>query len=90
MAEFLPITLADRDVVTAGWLVLSGGAVRAIMGPFHEEFVLLAVGDRRLLREGKPPRFADLDEATEFVESRLSEDAPDAPQHPGRQFGFVR
>jgi len=89
MAELFPVVFADRDLKVDGWLVVSQGAIRAIAGPFHDDVVLLAVGDRRLLRDGKPPRFSDLAEATEFIDSRLSGEAPDAPQRPGRQFGFV-
>jgi hypothetical protein len=74
MVELQPIVNADRDHKSAGWLVISDGCLRAIAGEWHSDVVLLAIVDMRLLVDGKAPRFASIDEAKVFLETRLGSD----------------
>jgi hypothetical protein len=67
-----PIILGDGRVVATGWLVISDGAVRAILTPADRSGALLAFAcDGRV----RPPdgfvRFGGIQEAESYLRGRL-------------------
>ncbi|MFC5314206.1 hypothetical protein [Azospirillum rugosum] len=70
--KFQPITLGDNRRVATGWLVISGGAVRAILTPADDSGAVLAFAcDGRVRPADGFLRFSGLSQAEQYLRKRL-------------------
>lgn len=73
---FEPIVLGDGRLRACGWLVISGGAVRAILTPGDEAVYFSFACDRRVSPPDGCMTFSGLPEADAWMRSRLEPEAP--------------
>jgi hypothetical protein len=78
--DLRPITLGDGRRTARGWLVVSRGAVRAVLTPADRKMWLHFACDRRVRPADGYRTFGDVEEARSWLEGRLEPGTPrDSP-----------
>ena len=80
--QMKPIMLGDRHRRGSGWLVISEGAVRAVLTPGEDGVYFGFACDQRVRPENGYEVFSSLDEAQHWMTARLEPRSPSTPKTP--------